>query len=197
MSKVFGAGSKFSFPKNPRLLIVEDEADIRFILGEQLLELQATHAELDISFAENGREALKLVEGQWFDAVVSDLNMPAMSGLEFLFELRQRELQTPVIFLTGFGDKAKAIEALRLGAFDFLDKPWNHQHLLSVTSEALFMGLKLRDLHAELAIFRENLQGQPEAQAQQQFDRRRALALTKLTRLFLVEANARHRAKAS
>ena len=197
MSKLCTARPQEAANQAPHILIVDDEADIRFILGEQLMELKQTHPELRISFAENGREALKLAERTWFDTVISDLNMPAMSGLEFLLEVRTREMHTPVIFLTGFGDKTKAIEALRLGAFDFLDKPWKHEHLLSVANEAIFFGLKLRDFHAEMLRIRESLQGEPEARAKQKLDRHQALALTRLTRLFLLEAQARNRAKAS
>lgn len=145
--------------KIARLLVVEDEEDLREILGEQLRAVVfsdtdadgvTSNLELKVDFAENGAIALKKSSAQWYDAVLSDINMPQMTGLEFLAEFRAAGKDTPVIFLTAFGDKAKAVEALRLGSYDFLDKPWRAENLRRVVLEALQLGFKQRQLEVEL-----------------------------------------------
>jgi DNA-binding NtrC family response regulator len=131
-----------------RLLIVDDEADVLEVLVEALASLDISQG-FEIATAKNGHEALKMIGSQGFDAVLSDINMPIMSGLEFLYELRKAGKETPVIFITGAGDKDRAVEALRLGCFDFLDKPWNHEKLISSVTQALLLGCRLRDLDHE------------------------------------------------
>lgn len=135
-----------------KLLIVDDEVDLRDLLYEQLIELDIENG-LEIHQAENGKIALDLAQSEWFDAILSDINMPIMTGLEFLANLRKTGSETPVVFLTGFADKSKAIEALRLDAFDFLEKPWVAANLRQVISNAVGYGFALRDLEQQLNDF--------------------------------------------
>lgn len=128
-----------------RILIVDDEEDLRDVLAHQLRGLNAT-----IDTAENGRTALGLAKQNWYDAILSDISMPEMSGLEFLAGLREKGVDSPFVFLTGFGDKSKALEALRLGAFDFMEKPWEPETLRTTMGKAVELGLRLRNLDAEL-----------------------------------------------
>ncbi len=132
-----------------RLLIVDDEQDISDLLREELSILQCGIVP-EIETANNGRVALEKVEKEWFDAVLSDINMPLLTGLEFLSELRKLGKRTPVVFLTGFGSKSNAVEALRLGAFDFLDKPWNVEKLHAVVAEAIQVGRELRSFEDKM-----------------------------------------------
>jgi two-component system response regulator FixJ len=71
--------------------------------------------------------------------------MPRKTGLELLKDLRSFGFETPFVFLSGYGDKAKVTEALRLGALDFLDKPFDDQLVLSVMGRALEYGKSLRE----------------------------------------------------
>jgi DNA-binding NtrC family response regulator len=128
-----------------RLLIVDDEEDLRDILAHQLKQLGA-----EIVLAENGRVALELVKAEKFDAVLSDISMPEMTGLEFLAGVRAFECQTPFVILTGFGDKSKAVEALRLGAFDFMEKPWDPDQLRRTINDAMELGVRMRSIEDEL-----------------------------------------------
>lgn len=139
-----------------RLLIVDDEPDLQELLSGQAaqlkIEIGGSEAEIEILTASNGVEALQCVESKApVDAVLSDISMPKMNGLEFLAELRKRGYETPVIFLTGFGDKEKAIEAMRLGAMDFLDKPWKPELIDRSLANALTFGYRLRGFQQELA----------------------------------------------
>ena len=71
------------------------------------------------------------------DMVISDLRMPQMDGMGLLRALRQQALAVPVVLLTGHGDVAHAVEAIRAGAEDFLEKPYDSMHLMSVVRRTL------------------------------------------------------------
>jgi DNA-binding NtrC family response regulator len=122
-----------------RLLIVDDEPEILSVLKDQLEE-----DGIQIQTASAGKQALELCERESFDAILSDLNMPQMDGLKFLKNLRDRGNQTPFVVLTGYGDKDKAVQALKLGAFDFLEKPWSSDQLEEVVGKALELGMHIR-----------------------------------------------------
>ena len=105
---------------NPRILIVDDEATIRASLLEALA---ADGYETDA--AESGEEALARCHATAYDLVVTDLKLPGVSGLEILQALRNQGRQTPVIMMTAYGDVDTAVSAMRLGAYDFIAKPFN------------------------------------------------------------------------
>lgn len=141
--------------KPARILVADDEADLREILFEQLrlmkLEIPGVGCvEVEVEVAENGAVALRKASEQWFDAILTDVNMPQMSGIEFLADFRALGKDTPVLFLTAFGDKSRAVEALRLGSYDFLDKPWRVEHLRKVVGGAVEVGYRLRAIEEEL-----------------------------------------------
>ncbi len=131
------------------VLVVDDEQDLCEIIASQL-EVLVMDQPIVIDMAFNGAEALKKCEQKWYDAVISDLNMPLMTGLQMLGELRSHGKDTPVVFLTAFGDKQKAVEALRLGAFDFLDKPWKAELLRQTMLAAIQLGAQFYDVEQEL-----------------------------------------------
>ncbi len=101
-----------------RILIVDDEATIRDTLCTIL-----TEEGFEARSAENGRQALELIQQENFDLVITDLRMPEMDGLELLKAVKLNSPQTSVIIITAYGSMESAIEALRLGAFDYLIKP--------------------------------------------------------------------------
>jgi DNA-binding NtrC family response regulator len=114
----------------PTILIVEDEDKLR-----RVLELQLTAAGYDVWKASNGAEGLRLA-GQ-AALVLTDLQMPGMSGLEMIHELRRQQIATPIIVLTAFGTVENAVEAMKAGAQDFVPKPFSQDHLLTVIQKAL------------------------------------------------------------
>ncbi|CAN5501536.1 hypothetical protein BH10BDE1_BH10BDE1_35080 [soil metagenome] len=137
-----------------RLLIVDDEAELREILAEQLRDLNivvggVTYG-VEIQEAIDGRDALEKFHETKFDAVLTDINMPEMTGLELLAALRGEGSDIPSIILTGFGDKSKAAEALRLGCFAFMDKPWKGANLRKTVLGALERGVSLRPLNSKV-----------------------------------------------
>lgn len=128
-----------------RLLIVDDEPDLREVLQMILADLDA-----EVLTAENGVEALAILQKQKIHAVVSDINMPLMNGLELLKEVRQSGLDVPFVFVTAFGEKKNLLEALRWGATDFIDKPFNSTVIHSTMEKALQLGLAMEQVQMQL-----------------------------------------------
>jgi len=106
-------------PEGIRALVVDDERSIRFLMGKEL-----PRAEFVVTCAENGEEALELLRTQEFDVVLLDLKMPGMGGMEALRQVRELGTSAEVVVLTGHPDVTTAIEAMKLGAYDYLTKPF-------------------------------------------------------------------------
>lgn len=139
----------------PVLLIVEDDDDVRETLVDSLFTINAK-----IVIAENGLRGLEMVESNKPDAILSDINMPKMNGLEMLRNIRQKGYETPVVMLSAFGDRVNTVEALRLGAMDFLDKPTNIDNLILVLEKALALGARMKSFETEWKKYLdENYQG--------------------------------------
>jgi EAL domain-containing protein (putative c-di-GMP-specific phosphodiesterase class I)/CheY-like chemotaxis protein len=114
-----------------RVLIVDDErAMVRGLA--KLLEL----AGYFVVTAYDGREAITLIESSAFDVIVSDIRMPGMDGLTLLRAIRTRDLDVPVVFLTGSPTLETAVEAIAYGAFRYLTKPVDAQELTAVIERA-------------------------------------------------------------
>jgi DNA-binding NtrC family response regulator len=101
-----------------RVLVVDDEAGIREFLTEAL-----TDDDHDVAAASSGEAAWDKLERESFEVVLTDLKMPGISGLELLKRVRERQPEVEVIMLTAHGAVDSAVEAMRLGAFDYLQKP--------------------------------------------------------------------------
>ncbi|HUF50912.1 MAG TPA: sigma-54 dependent transcriptional regulator [Longimicrobiales bacterium] len=130
-----------------RILVVDDEPAIRFTLSELLHD----H---DVRTAEHAPAALASLEGAAADLVISDLTMPAMSGLQLLEEVRARAPDTLFILMTAHGDERIAVQALKLGAFDYLPKPFDNDEVIAMVERARELLALRREndrLRAELA----------------------------------------------
>lgn len=102
----------------PRVLIVDDDATVRFVLINTL-----KHQGYTINSASNGSEALKELEQNNYDLLLLDLHMSPVDGMEVLSQVRAKDPYLSVIILTAYSSVESAVEALRLGAFDYLFKP--------------------------------------------------------------------------
>ena len=125
---------------NPRrILVVDDEKNQRDILQMILSGERDTGGEAlyDVTIASSGQEALKRFKHERFDLVLTDLKMPGMDGIQLLNDLSQIESATPVILMTAHGSIDSVKEALRGGAFDYLEKPLDRTKLLSVIRDAV------------------------------------------------------------
>jgi DNA-binding NtrC family response regulator len=124
------------------ILVVDDEKNQR-----EILETILSGEGYDVTTASSGEAAMKFVESRRFDLVLSDLKMTGMSGLDLLRELTNYDKSIIVILLTAHGSVDSAVDALRLGAFDYLQKPYDSEKLLDTVSRALN---KLTVLDAEI-----------------------------------------------
>jgi EAL domain-containing protein (putative c-di-GMP-specific phosphodiesterase class I) len=118
--------------KNARILLVDDDATLRFTMA-QVLSLVG----YQVTEASNGHDALKLVESSAYDVVVSDICMPGADGLALLRSIRNRDLDVPVVFLTGSPSIDTAIDAVEHGAFRYLRKPVTLEVLKNVVHRAV------------------------------------------------------------
>jgi two-component system nitrogen regulation response regulator NtrX len=116
----------------PRILIVDDEADIRSSL-KMILEYE----EMESIEAADGSQALARAAETSPDAVLLDIKMQGMDGLEVLAKLRAEHPELPIVMVSGHGTIATAVEATRLGAFDFMEKPLERDRVLLVLRNAL------------------------------------------------------------
>lgn len=113
------------------VLIVDDEESVCRALA-QTLEIEGC----DVLQASNGRDALCHIEYSWPGIVITDINMPGIDGLELMREIHAIDQDLPVTLLTGHGDISVAVEAMRNGAYDFLEKPFSTDHLLETVQRA-------------------------------------------------------------
>ena len=128
------------------ILVVDDEINIRNALIT-ILEKKGHH----VRGAGSGEEALQCLDGVPTDLILTDLKMPGISGMEFLRRLKDKWLDTEVVVMTAFGSIDTAVEAMRLGAYDYLTKPIDRERLIVVVQKALerhnlaFENKRLRD----------------------------------------------------
>ncbi len=115
-----------------RILVIDDEEDIRETL-DALLSLEGYAVDL----APNGTEGLHRLESREYDLVLLDLMMPDRSGMDVLRDIRERDRQIPVFMVTAFGSIDAAVEALKCGADDFIQKPWKNEQLLVEISQVI------------------------------------------------------------
>jgi DNA-binding NtrC family response regulator len=134
---------------NQRLLVVEDLEDARSTM-QQMLQLSLR---IEIDAAADGAQALKMLAEKPYSVVVTDLRMPKMSGLQLLDEIQKRQIPVTVVVTTGHGSIADAVQAMRQGAYDFLTKPVDPQHLCILVERAL----RDRSLQDEVAALRAQL----------------------------------------
>jgi EAL domain-containing protein (putative c-di-GMP-specific phosphodiesterase class I)/CheY-like chemotaxis protein len=137
-------------PSVVRVLVVDDDSDVRQAVG-----LALTASGYDTCCAASGRDAADLVRGVAFDAVITDIRMPDMNGIELLRALRYNDEELPVILMTGCPEVATAAEAVALRAFAYLEKPFELGELQKVVRNAVNAGAMARVKKQALLLARE------------------------------------------
>lgn len=115
-----------------RVLVVDDEAALRMTLAANL-ELE----DFAVAEAGNGAEALRLLDTQQFDIIISDMRMPEMNGLDLVHAIRLRNDAIPIILMSGFENEGMIEQAIELGAFTLLTKPFKVDRLVGVIRRAI------------------------------------------------------------
>ncbi len=119
-------------PRTHHILIVEDEPNVRLVFRAAL-----TSEEYTVSTAEDGETALRRLARGKADLILLDLQMPGLGGMEMLRLLRERGIDTPVVIVSAHDSVPNVVQAMRLGAIDFLPKPTTPEALRKVVSDVL------------------------------------------------------------
>jgi two-component system, NtrC family, C4-dicarboxylate transport response regulator DctD len=114
------------------VLLIEDEASIRTAMMQSL-----KLAGIAVTAVGSAEEALAWIDAHFFGVVLTDVRLPGMSGLELLDAAMARDRELPVILVTGHGDVTMAVQAMRQGAYDFIEKPFRADHIVEVARRAL------------------------------------------------------------
>jgi len=130
-----------------KVLIVDDQSDMLWLLSNVLKE-----EGLEVYTAKDGLEALEQLRKEAPAAIVMDIKMPRLNGLEALEKIKEIDPQIPVVMITAYGDVQSAVLAMKLGAYDYLTKPFNNEVILFTIKRAL----ERRELMARV----EGLMGQ-------------------------------------
>lgn len=115
------------------ILIVDDDMTIR----EALKDILETRENMSVESTSSGGEALLFMDQSFYDLVLLDIKLPDQDGMEILKNIRERFPETEVIMMTGFGTVNSAISALRIGAFDYVTKPFQMDEILHLVENAL------------------------------------------------------------
>jgi DNA-binding NtrC family response regulator len=117
-----------------QILIVEDEANIRRVLHKILIDVDKN---INVSEAADGVEAISMVDTQKYDLILCDIKMPKKDGIEVLEHIQNVSPQSAVVMISGHGDLETAVKAMRMGAYDYISKPPDLNHLLQTVNAAL------------------------------------------------------------
>jgi DNA-binding NtrC family response regulator len=113
-----------------KALVIDDEKNIRLTLSKCL-----KFADVEVNEAINGEEGLKILESGKFDIIFLDLKMPGMGGIETLKRIKEMDPQVPVVIITAHGTVDVAVDAMKMGAADFMQKPFTPQEIQDLTKE--------------------------------------------------------------
>jgi two-component system response regulator PilR (NtrC family) len=132
------------------ILVVDDERNMR-----EVLEIFLKNEGYSVTTAENGRAAIQALQKDIFALVITDLKMPKISGLDLLKSIKEISPDTVVVIITAFGTAESAVEAMKLGAFDYIQKPFKMDDISLVVNNAL----EKQRLREEVSILREQVRG--------------------------------------
>ncbi len=130
------------------ILVVDDEPNYLIVLSEILRE-----EGFEVFTAESGIEGLPIVRDADLDLVISDMKMPGMDGIQFMENIKKINRRLPVILVTAYAEVEKAVEAMRLGAFNYIAKPFSNEALLASVSKAM----EHHDMVREIRRLREEI----------------------------------------
>ena len=135
----------------PSILVVDDEPGVRSSISGVLKD-----EGFDVDIAETGEECLEKANGAAYDVIVLDIWLPGLDGLTTLQRLRERQIDAQVVIISGHGNIESAVRAIKMGAFDFIEKPLSLEKTVLVVRNAL----RQRDLEAENKVLRAKVDSQ-------------------------------------
>ncbi len=118
--------------KKGKILVIDDEDIVRTSCSRALAP-----SDFDVKLAKNGLEGLKIMGEDKIDVVLTDLKMPDMDGIEVLRKIKKEWPEVEVIIITGYQTVDTAVKSIKLGAFDYIEKPFTPDALINAVSKAL------------------------------------------------------------
>jgi DNA-binding NtrC family response regulator len=138
-----------------KILIADDDKNLRLVLKNELAD-----AGFDISEASNGKKAIDMLKKDEYDVLILDLNMPGLNGIEVLKKIKEIDIPTETIILTAHATVSTAVEAMKLGAYDFITKPFQMDELIAIIEKAF----EKKSLVRENLLLKSHIQRQSTAQ---------------------------------
>lgn len=120
--------------RNVRILIADDEVNLRLVLQTSISKVG-----YGVDTVENGKEALRMAQENYYDVVILDIRMPEMDGLQAFYEIHKIKPDLPIILMTAFGSSEIAVDAMKRGAFDYILKPFNLEEVKIIVNRAIHM----------------------------------------------------------
>jgi len=138
-----------------KVLIADDEVDIRELLEEKVRD-SFEGVELEFFFAGDGLEAIEIIKSHNPDMILTDLKMPELDGVSLMKVTRELKKEPVMIMITAFGSYHDLVDIMRLGAFDFFEKPFDEELLsMSLTRVKNFIQFK-RSMYEQIKVFLKN-----------------------------------------
>jgi two-component system response regulator PilR (NtrC family) len=132
-----------------KILIVEDEKSMR-----EVLKILLEGERYSVTSASDGFEGLSYINRDIFDLVITDMKMPKIDGFELLKKIKEISPETIVIMITAFGTTESAVEAMKFGAYDYINKPFNIDEIRLIVRKAI----EKKRLSEEIVLLREKVQ---------------------------------------
>ena len=139
----YGEEVRWEMPE-PTVFVVDDDESVR-----KMLRWLIESVNLQVEEYTSADDFLASYKPNQVGCIILDVRMPGMSGIELQQKLFQGNSQLPVILLTGHGDVQMAVSAMKNGAFDFVEKPFNNQNLLDIVQKGIAESLRIKDSHME------------------------------------------------
>ena len=114
-----------------KILIADDDKNLRMVLKNEL-----TETGFEVSEAENGKKTIDMLKKDEYDVLILDLNMPGLNGIDVLKKIKKLDIPTETIMLTAHATVSTAVEAMKLGAYDFITKPFQMDELIAISEKA-------------------------------------------------------------
>lgn len=139
--------------RRTKILYVEDDKNLSFVVKESLLE-----KEFDVTHAADGKNALKIIEGnECFDLYILDVMLPNVDGFSLAKKIKEKDIKAPIIFLTAKGTEKDKIEGFQIGADDYITKPFSIQELIMRIEALLKRTLILNEDNSNIYSFGDNI----------------------------------------
>jgi DNA-binding NtrC family response regulator len=139
-----------------KILIADDDTNLRMVLKNEL-----TDAGFDVSDADNGKKTIDMLKKDEYDVLILDLNMPGFHGIDVLKKAKKLDIATETIILTAHATVSSAVEAMKLGAYDFITKPFQMDELIAIAEKAF----EKKNLIRENLLLKSHIKRQSTAQS--------------------------------